>query len=344
MKFMKQIALLLVFMLAALSLFGCAKEPDPAEVVSDPASSIVKPEEKADIRVIAISGPTGMGMVKLMKENEAGNAANNYTFSLTSTPSDVVGKITSEEVDIAAIPANLAATLYAKTQGKIQILAINTLSNLYIVQTGEEITSIKDLEGKSIAVSGQGSTPEYVLNYILAANDLEGKVTVNFYSEHSEVVSKLAAKEETIALLPQPFVSVAQGKLETLNIAINMEDAWEEACKVTGSTGDIVMGCVVARSEFVEEHKEAIDAFLAEYLDSVGYVSTNTEEAAKLVVEYGIMADETLAATALPSCGIAFISGTTMRDSLKPFLEILFDANPAAVGGALPDDNFYYLP
>lgn len=344
MKFMKQIALMLVLMLATLSLFGCAKEPEPAEVVSDPTSSIVEPEQKADISVIAISGPTGMGMVKLMKDNDEGKAANNYTFSLTSTPSDVVGKITNNEVDIAAIPANLAATLYAKTEGKIQILAINTLSNLYIVQTGEEISSIKDLEGKSIAVSGQGSTPEYVLNYILDANDLADKVTVNFYSEHSEVVSQLAAGNESIALLPQPFVSVAQGKLETLSIAVNIEDAWEDACKVTGSTGDIVMGCVVVRSEFAEEHKEAIDAFLAEYLDSVGYVSTNTKEAAKLVVEYGIMANETIAETALPSCGIAFISGTTMRDSLKPFLEILFDANPAAVGGALPDDNFYYLP
>lgn len=344
MRFTKSISLALALMLAVFGLFGCAKEPEPAEIVSEPTSGMVVPQEKTKVNVIAISGPTGMGMVKLMEDAEAGTASNDYTFSLTSTPSDVVGKISSGEVDIAAIPANLAATLYAKTEGKIQILAINTLSNLYIVQTQKEITSIKDLEGKSIAVSGQGSTPEYVLNYILTANDLEGKVTVNFYEEHSEVVAQMAAGKETIALLPQPFVTVAQGKLEDLAIAVNIADAWKDACQITGDSGDIVMGCVVARSEFVEEHKDAVDAFLTEYLASVGYISTNTEDAAKLVVKYGILADEKLAATALPSCGIAFISGTTMQDSLKPFLEILFDANPAAVGGALPGDDFYYLP
>ena len=343
MRHANKIAMALVLAFLSLFFFGCAKEPEPAEIVSNPQSSIITPAEKTDVNIIAISGPTGMGMVKLMKDNETGNASNNYSFTLTSNPNDVVGKISSGETDIAAIPANLAATLYAKTKGAIQILAINTLNNLYIVQTGEEISSLSDLEGKSIAVSGQGSTPEYVLNYILAANDLEGKVKINFYTEHSEVVSKLAAGEETIAMLPQPFVSAAQSKLENLSIAINIADAWEQACSITGNTSSIVMGCVVARREFIEEHPEAIDAFLKEYLTSVAYVSTNVEDTAKLVVEYGIMTDEALAATALPSCGIAFISGTTMRDSLNPFLEILFEANPSSVGGALPDEDFYYI-
>ena len=343
-KISRFLAAALCLALLAGCLCGCAKNPAPAEVVSDPASSVVAPPQKAKVRVLAISGPTGMGMVELMQANDEGRAANDYTFTLTTNPSDAVAKLTSGETDIAAIPANLAATLYAKTQGGIQILALNTQNNLYIVQTGEEVSSIASLEGKTIAVSGQGSTPEYILNYILSANDLADKVTIHFYAEHSEVVAKLAAGEETIALLPQPFVSVAQKKMENLSIAVNMETAWEDACKKTGSTADIAMGCVVARREFIEQNTAAVQSFLAEYLNSIGYVSTNTKEAAKLVVQYGILPDEGLAEAALPSCGIAFLSGATMRDSLKPFLEILYAANPAAVGGALPGEDFYYLP
>lgn len=343
-KVSRFLAVVLSLALLAGCLCGCTKAPAPADIVQNPASSIIAPAEKAKIRVLAISGPTGMGMVELMQANDESRAANDYTFTLTTNPSDAVAKLTSQEADIAAIPANLAATLYAKTQGGIQILALNTQNNLYIVQTGEEVTSIESLEGKSIAVSGQGSTPEYILNYVLAAYALEGKVDIHFYAEHSEVVAQLAAGKESIALLPQPFVSVAQKKMENLSIAVNMETAWETACKKTGSTADIAMGCVVARREFVEQNAAAVQSFLAEYLNSIGYVSTNTKEAAKLVVQYGILPDEELAEAALPSCGIAFLSGATMRDSLKPFLEILYAANPAAVGGALPGEDFYYLP
>ena len=296
------------------------------------------------VRIAGLKGPTTMGLVNLLSMEKDGTASLDYDLQLYGAADEIVPKLIKGELDMAAIPANLAATLYAKTQGGIQILALNTQNNLYIVQTGEEVSSIASLEGKTIAVSGQGSTPEYILNYILTANDLADKVTIHFYAEHSEVVAKLAAGEETIALLPQPFVSVAQKKMENLSIAVNMETAWEDACKKTGSTADIAMGCVVARREFIEQNTAAVQSFLAEYLNSIGYVSTNTKEAAKLVVQYGILPDEGLAEAALPSCGIAFLSGATMRDSLKPFLEILYAANPAAVGGALPGEDFYYLP
>ena len=337
---MKKTALLCALLILCMSLFGCGEAAAPAQVVSDADLPHQGAVTEDPIRVYAISGPTGMGLVQLMDASDNGTAKGNYTFSLTTAPADIVGKLTSGQADIAAIPANLAATLYAKTNGNIQVLALNTLSNLYIVQTEEEQLTLAGLAGKTIAMAGQGSTPEYVLKYILEANGLTDKVTIQYYSEHSEVLSQLAAGKETIALLPQPFVTVAQDKLEDLIICVNVGDAWE----ATDSNAAMVMGCVVARKDFVEQNKDAVDLFLQEYLNSISYVSIHTEETAALVAKYGIMASAELAEEALPSCGVAYISGATMRDALKPFLEILYEANPAAVGGALPDDGFYYIP
>ena len=365
MNWKKKLLALGLSLTLTLSLTACGQKTSEPEQPEEPTQT-EEPADKtqngteaatAHFRIAALKGPTAMGLVELMSLSDTANemmegkenvvsTGNTYEFTLAGSADEVTPALIKGDLDMACVPANLAAVLYGKTGGAVEVLAVNTLGVLYIVENGETVQSMADLKGQTIVAAGKGSTPEYALRYLLTENgiDPDKDVTIDWKSEHSECVAALASGQASIALLPQPFVSVAQGKLETLSIAVNIEDAWEDACKVTGSTGDIVMGCVVVRSEFAEEHKEAIDAFLAEYLDSVGYVSTNTEEAAKLVVEYGIMANETIAETALPSCGIAFISGTTMRDSLKPFLEILFDANPAAVGGALPDDNFYYLP
>ena len=189
-KMTKALSLFLAVLMLALPLAGCgaatssAPESSETEVsASQPESSLPEESskqeaEKADINIIGLKGPTALGMLQIMENNEAGQANNNYHFTLVGAPDEITGKLTSGEVDIAAIPTNLAATLYNKTSGQVQIAAINTLGVLYIVQTGEEISSISDLEGKKIYASGQGSTPEYALNYILRANGLEGKVEV----------------------------------------------------------------------------------------------------------------------------------------------------------------------
>ena len=337
----KILAVVLALLIAVLGFAGCAKKVDPAPTGSAPVSTA--PAEKAKINVAALNGPTGMGLVELMDKNKKDEASNEYSFTLVGAPDEITGKLSSGEVDIAAVPTNLAATLYNKTNGNIQIAAINTLGVLYLVQTGDEVKKVSDLEGKKIYASGQGSTPEYALNYILKANGLEGKVEVEYLSEHSEVVAKLASGEASLALLPEPFVTASKAKVETLNTALDLTAEWDAACKKEGKSGVFSMGCIVVRKEFAEKNPEAMKAFLAEYQSSIDFANQNVDEAANLVAEYKIVASADLAKQALPACNIVYIAGNTMKDSLSNFFDVLFAANPASIGGKIPGDDFYYV-
>ncbi len=345
MKKLRFTAILILLALMSGLLFGCGQKAEPAPTFSPGASET--PAERTPVSVATLAGPTGMGMARMMEEAEDDETGNDYTFTVVTAADQIVSKLTSGEVDIAAVPTNLAAVLYNKTKGNVQMLAVNTLSMLYVVQkVGEGETGIQDisqLEGKTIAASGQGAVPEYVLNYILAANGLADKVTVSYLSEHSEVVTALATGNADIALLPEPFVTVALGKVADLKIVLDVNSEWEEACDKTGDSASIAMGCVVVRKAFAAENPDAVSAFLKEYFGSVEYVNNNPEEAAKLIVKYGILADEAVAAKAIPSSSIVFIKGRIMKDTLHGFYEILLNSNPASVGGSLPGDDFYYV-
>ena len=248
------------------------------------------------------------------------------------------------ELDIAAVPANLASVLYNNTEGQVQVLAINTLGVLYIVENGDTVHSVEDLKGKTIFASGKGSTPEYALNYMLTQNgiDPETDVTIEWKSEHSECVASLAATENAIAMLPQPFVTTAQTQNENLRVALDMTEEWEKLASESGSDATLITGVVVARKDFVEQNPQLVSAFLSLYEKSVTYANEEVEGAAKLIGEYDIV-PEAVAQKALPECNITFIAGDEMQAKLSAYLQTLMDQNPKAVGGQLPADDFYYL-
>lgn len=241
---------------------------------------------------------------------------------------------------MAAIPANLASVLYNNTNGAIKVLAINTLGVLYIVENGDTVKSVADLKGKTIYATGKGSTPEYTLRYILSKNgvDPDNDVTIEWQSEPTAVVPLLKANDNAIAMLPQPYVTVAQSNAEGLNIALNLTDEWG---KIEGS-GALVTGVLVARTEFVEKHPDAVKKMLNEYAASSEYVNANIDDAAALVEEFDIF-KAAIAKKAIPYCNIKVITGDEMRTSLSSYLAVLFEQNAKAVGGKLPDDAFYYV-
>lgn len=300
------------------------------------------PEEKTQVRVAALNGPTAIGMLNLMEISEKGEAANNYVFTTAGAPDEIVGKVATGEVDIAAVPTNLAATLYAKTKGQVQLAALNTLGVLYIVETGDTIHSVKDLEGKTIVATGQNATPEYALNLILKKNGLTPgeNVTVEYKQEHAEVAPLLANGEASIALLPQPFVTSVLTQNENVRVALDVTEEWNKA--VDGAS-DLTMGAVIVRKEFAENNKEALDAFLDEYKASVALATgeSTLEHTAQLAEQYNIM-KVAVAVKAIPECNITFIEGDEMEKIASGFLTVLFEANPQSVGGALPDEAFYY--
>lgn len=343
---------LLALMLCAtlfLGLSGCnnsPKEQTPSggSTADTPKNTPDTPqEEPISIRVAGLKGPTAMGMVKLMEDAQQGKTNGDYQFTLAGAPDELTGKIIQGEFDVAAVPTNLAAVLYNKTGGKVQLAALNTLGVLYIVENGNSIQTMEDLRGKTIVATGKGSTPEFALNYLLAQNNMVvGKdVQVEYKTEHSELAALLAAGQADVALLPQPFVTGVLTQNQNARVALDLTAEWE---KVAGSDSALTMGCLLVQKDFAQKNPQALAAFLKEYKASVEYVTNeaNLADAAALIEKFDI-AKAAVAQKALPQCNIVFIDGKPMQAAASGFYQVLFDADPISVGGALPQDDFYYL-
>ena len=300
---------------------------------------LVIPASAENIRIAAMRGPTAMGLCGLMEKAAEGPVSgNSYEFTLEGSPDAVVPLVVRGDVDIAAIPANLASVLYNRTNGKIQALAINTLGVLYIAEKGNTVQSIDDLRGRTIYSAGKGATPEYALQYVLKANGLEvGKdVYIEWKSEHAECVAALGADPDGVAMLPQPFATTALMRDGSMRVALDLNDLWQE------KTGHVLItGVTIARRDFVENEEDALSVFLSSYADSVEYINGNTEEGAAIVGHYGIV-PENVAVKAIPACNIVLITGEEMKESLSGYLDILYAQNPQSVGGNVPGDDFYY--
>ena len=297
-------------------------------------------EEPTVIRIGSLKGPTTMGMVKLLSDNEAGLTAVKYESTVVANATELMPLFLRGELDVLALPVNAGAVLYNKSQAGATLLAVNTLGVLYIVEKGgETITSVADLKGKTIYATGKSTTPEYALSYLLAENglDIAADVTMEWKSEASEVVAQISTLDSAVALLPQPFVTVAQTKVEGLRVALDMTAEWANV----GST--LITGGLIIRTAFLNEHPEAVKTFLEEYAASTQYVNENVEEAAALVEQYiGVAAG--VAKKAIPACNIVCMTGEEMKAAAEKYLTVLFELNPDAVGGAMPEESFYYLP
>ena len=306
-------------------------------------------EEKTTIRIGAMVGPTAMGMVKLMQDSDEGKTENSYEFAeLANDASALVAPISKGELDIAAVPSNLASNIYNNTDGAVKVIAINALGVLNLVERGESINSIADLKGKSIYATGQGAVPEYTIRYILTQNGLDADTDVNIIwcSDTTEALNYVSEVVDAIAILPQPFVTVASAKIAQtktkdepgLRVVMDLNDAWAEI------NGDdcIVTGVVIVRTEFAEEYPEQLAKFLEEYEASVAFTNDNPEEASEMIAERGIVGAAAVAQKALPGCHVVCITGDEMEAKVESFLEILFEMNPKAIGGALPGEDFYY--
>ena len=292
------------------------------------------------LRIAGLKGPTTMGLVNLLSMEEDGTASMDYDLQLYGAADEIVPKLIKGNLDMAAIPANLAATLYQKTNGGIQVLAINTLGVLYVVEKGDTVHSFADLKGRTILSTGKGTTPEYVLRYLLTKNGLDPDkdVKIEYYSEASEVTAQMAAtKKDAIAVLPQPYVTAAQMKDSELRVVLDLTKEWNKVCDT-----QLITGVTVVRTAYAEDHPDVVQAFLNDYEKSVNAANTDIEGTAALCEEIGVVAKAAIAKKALPKCNIVYRRGEEMKKDISAYLQVLYDASPAAVGGKLPDGNFYY--
>lgn len=348
---MKKILALALTAVMALSMASCSDNNDEKETTIAQTSETTQettqetePQEETEVKVAAFKGPTGIGMVKMMDDSDNSiSDGNKYDFQIIGAPDEMTSKIVKGEVDIAAVPANLASVLYNNTKGEVEVIAINTLGVIYIVENGNTINSIEDLKGKTIYASGKGASPEFALNFILSENGIDPvkDVDIQYKSEHTECVTAIVGKENTIAMLPQPFVTIAQTKDENIRIALDMTEQWDKTQENAENPSTMITGVMVARKEFIENNPQALSAFLDSYKKSVDFVNSDVESASKLVGKYDIV-PEAVALKAIPYCNITFIEGNEMKTKLSGYLNVLFEQNEKSVGGKMPDDSFYY--
>ena len=363
---MKKLFALFLSVIVALSVFaGCsnitvrvetqptAEEEAAADLEAPTSEEEVQAEEETPeaedeaeaeavtIRLAGLKGPTSMGMVKLLSDAEEGNTANAYEFTMAGSADEITPLLIKGDLDIAALPVNLGAVLYGKTEGALQFAAVNTLGVIYICEKGgEDVTDLESLKGCTIYATGKGSTPEYALTYLLSEHgiDINTDVTMEWKSEPTEVVALMKEDEHAVAMLPQPYVTVASGQVEGLHIALNLTEEWN---KLDNGSEFITAGILV-RKAFAEEHPEALAAFLEEYAASTEYVNENPAEAAVLIEKFEIV-KAAVAEKAIPYCNIVCITGEEMKTMTEGYLQVLFDLEPKSVGGALPGDDFYLI-
>ncbi len=299
-------------------------------------------EEKMTVRVGGMKGPTSMGLLFLKEESEAGEALENYEFTMVTAADELLPLMIKGEMDIALVPANVASVLYNKTEGGISVIDINTLGVLYMVSGDSSISKVEDLKGKTIYLTGKGTTPDYVLHYILSGNGLsDSDLTLEYKSEATEVAALLAENPAAIGLLPQPFVTVACSQNEALSVVMDMNEQWSLLQGENGSR--MVTGVTVVRNAFLEENEKAVKHFLQEHQESTDAINSNVEKGAELAANAGIIAKAPIAQKAIPKCNITYIDGTEMKQALAGYLQVLFEQNAASVGGKLPEDSFYYI-
>lgn len=318
------ISLLLVTLLIIGSMAGCNKAEEPVS--------------SQDVMIAGLKGPTSMGMIKLFEEKALNSDSYRVEYMAESAPESLVGKIINGDVQIAAVPTNLASVLYNKTEGEVQFLALNTLGVIHLVGSAD-IKSLEDLKGQTLYVSGQGATPDYAINYILEQSGLKDDIEIEFFPDHSSLAQAVIAGDAPAAVLPQPFVTQVVMKAENVSLLVDLNEAWNEA---SGNSGNLAMGCLIVNKEFAENNKEFIVEFMTEYEKSVAWVNENPAEAGVLIESNGILPNAKLAEAAIPNCAIVFKTAKEAKDEINTFLEILMNFNPSSIGGKLPNEDFFY--
>ena len=323
-----------------LSLVGCGGQQTQDAQTQQPTDAVEAGyEEGLTTRVAALKGPTAMGLVCLMDENEGDTA--HYSFDLYTAGDEIVPLIAKGEVDIALIPTNLAATLYQKTEGGVQVLDVNAGNVLYVVSHDETLTDLSGLKGKTVYMTGKGTSPDWTLQYLLKkAGMSESDLTIEFKSEATEVVSALAQDAAAVGILPQPFATVAMMQDQEMSVNFPLENAWTE---YSPDGSGIATGVTIVRKAFAEEHPAAVAQFVLDHQASVQSAEEDPASAAALIEEYGIVKAAVAQQVIENFNPMVATTGEAMQTWVSGYLEMLYEIAPDAVGGKLPDEGFYYL-
>ena len=339
---MKKVFAILLALSMLLAMTACGGNAPETTAPSVPETTApletTTPVAAEPVDVMVLNGTTGFGMANLMDAAANGAAAQNYTFSVETDASNIVAALVNGSVDIAALPTNAAAAVYNKTQGGVQVLALNTLGVLYLVTDGSvEISSMADLAGQTVYAPAQN--PSFIFQHIVQANGLTDVTIDNTYAQPADLNAAVASGQVSIAVLPEPMVTVAKSKNPELQVALDLTAEWDKV----SAEGSLVQGCVVVRKEFAQANPQAIALFLEEYGASIQSMLDDIEGTAAKIEANGIFTKAAVAAKAIPNCNVCFITGAEMKTALEAFMSTMFEVAPASVGGSIPGEDFYYI-
>lgn len=331
MKNLKKLFALLLVAAMLATLAACGTKQDETKTTEP---STVSDEREVKTKVAVLNGPTGLGLSKF--KNDRSYA---YTVDYHSDPQEIVPLVIKGEVDIAAVPLNLAANIYKKTNGAVQMIAISTLGVLHVLSADESIKNVADLKGKTVYATGQGSTPEYIINYILEKNgiDPEKDIDLQYKSAHNELATLAVEGKAEICILPEYFATKVALKSEKMKKVIDLTDEWNKV-----SEAQLAMGCYIARKEYIEANPEII----AEFID---FAEISTNYVNEIMLSTSFLLSEKLFETkeeaeqAVKGSNMVMITGEEMKQIAASNFEVLYNAAPAAVGGELPNDALYYV-
>jgi len=342
---MKKLFAIVLALIMVLSMTACAQEEPqpsaaetaaPTEEIAQEVPAQTAAPAAAPINVMVLNGTTGFGMANLMDAAAKGEAAQDYHFTVETDASNIVAALANGSTDIAALPTNAAAAVYNKTQGKVQVLALNTLGVLYLVTDGSvAIESMADLAGQTVYAPAQN--PSFIFQHIVDANGVENVTIDNTYAQPADLNTAVASGEVAIAVLPEPMVTVAKSKNPDLVVALDLTAEWDKVSE----PGSLVQGCVVVRKDFAAQNITAVQTFLSEYGASIEALTTDVEGTAAKIEAQGIFAKAAVAAKAIPNCNVCFITDAEMQTALSRFLTIMHGVAPASVGGSIPGEDFY---
>ena len=335
---MKKLLAVILTLTMLFALCSCGNTDKSKDESQSKGDTVVAEE----MNVYVLSGPTGIGAVNLWAKSDSGNTQNKYHFSCVSANDEIVAAVSKGDADIAAVATNMAAALYNKTDGNVEVIAVNTLSVLSMLAKNDEIKSLDDLKGKDIYAPGQGANPEYILRYILSGNgiDPDKDVNIHFVAEGSELMSVWASDPSDVILAPQPVAtSLLVNNKDDAKVIFDMFDEWNKIA----DDSKLRMGGAIVRKDYLKEHHDAVKLFLEEYKESVMTAVNDPESTGTLCESYGIIPKAAIATKAIPSCGLTFVTGAEMKNDLSGYLSVMFNANPKSVGGSLPADDFYYV-
>lgn len=324
------------------TLVGCTTPVSEEEATETTEAEVL---ESVDVRVASLKGPTSIGLVNFMAvaEESPANLGNSYDFSIYGSADELAPLLMSGGVDIALLPSNLAATLYNRTEGEIITLAVNTLGVLYVVSGDDTVTDMSSLAGRTVLMTGKGTTPEYVMSYLLEQGGLTGEVTLEYKSEATEVAAALAQDPAAIGILPEPYATAIASKDLSIDYRISLTEVWNEVVEERGEAHQLITGVTVVRKEFAEAHPEVVQEFIEQQALSINTALANLTGTAELIVEYGIVDDAQVAEKAIPRCNLVMITDDDMRRALEGYLGVLYSYDPESLGGSLPGDDFYYM-